>query len=199
MPFPPQGSGSTLNAEDVWAYATRRLTNLSDVRAEYIDLLNQMDDNVLYQMSFLSPQDDEIIITIGSQNLNLPNLVIADIPANAQIVRVIGFLKVAAIKDSSGANNAINNANMDLAVDADPAYGSTVTAINIPDNSWLVTFAISQARGGDVIVGDQDVAAEITGNGTFYARLENAQADGSNLILEDVQWGVKVYFTLTIP
>lgn len=199
MPVPPQGSGSTLAAEDVWAYAARTLTNISDVRAGYIDLLNKMDDNVMYSMSFLSPQDDLITITNGAQSLNLPNLVIADIPANASIVRVIAFLKVGSLIDTSGANNAINNANTDMTVDADPAYGSTVTAINIPNSSWLVTFAISQGRGGDVIVGDQDVAAEITGNGTFYARLENAQADGNNLILEDVQWGVKVYFTLGIP
>ena len=35
-----------------------------------------------------------------------------------------------------------------------------------------------------------------TGNATYYARLENLACDGNNLLLEDVQWGLQIYFTL---
>lgn len=39
MPYPPQGYGPTaaVTAAEVWAYITRRLTNLDDVRAARID------------------------------------------------------------------------------------------------------------------------------------------------------------------
>jgi hypothetical protein len=134
-----------------------------------------------------------ILTTVGTADYALSALTVAGIPTGATLVRVVAMLKIAVIRDTSGSNNAVNVAAA-LKVDADVAYGSLVTAIDIPDDSWAVLVANGLDRGGDVMIGDNDVKTEISGNGTYYARLENIACDGNNLKLEDVAWGVRVYF-----
>jgi len=153
-------------------------------------------DDIVCKMTFASTQDDNVSITAAQTNINLPSCVVADLPAGITIVRVLAYLKIQYFKDTYGNDNAINNADMDMAVDADIAYGSTVDAITIPDNSWLIDVSESTLLPGDLIIGEVDLTAEVTGNGTYYARLENAQADGANLECYGVQWGLMVYYTL---
>lgn len=152
--------------------------------------------NPVCHMDFWSDNDDEIAITTVAGNLNLPNVVVADLPSGITIIRVVAMLKIALIKDTSGADNAVVGVTMALKVDADSLYGSTVAAIDIPDNSWAVDVSEATERGGDVMIGDNDIASEVTGNATYYGRFENADCDGNNLKLKDVAWGVRVYFTI---
>lgn len=145
-------------------------------------------------MDFWADNIPQVVLTqTATDDFNLSNLVIAGIPTGATLVRVVVLLKIASIRDTSGSDNAVNGTTA-LKVDADSGYASTVTAIDIPDNSWAVDVSQALERGGDIMIGDNDVKTEITGNGTFYARLENICADGLNLNLEDVAWGVRVYF-----
>lgn len=145
-------------------------------------------------MDFWSDNVAQVALTTtATADYALNSLVIAGIPNGATIVRVVALLKIAVIRDTSASNNAVNGAAA-LQVDADVAYGSLVVAIDIADNSWAVLVANGTDRGGDIMIGDNDVKTEITGNGTFYARLENIRCDGNNLNLEDVAWGVRIYF-----
>jgi len=145
-------------------------------------------------MDFWADNKAQVVLTtVATADYPLNSLVIAGIPNGATLVRVVALLKIASIRDTSGSDNAVNGATA-LKVDADVAYGSTVTAIDIEDNSWAVDVSQAVERGGDVLIGDNDVKAEINGNGTFYAQLENIACDGNNLKLEDVAWGVRIYF-----
>jgi len=145
-------------------------------------------------MDFWADNKAQVVLTtVATADYPLNSLVIAGIPNGATLVRVVALLKIASIRDTSGSDNAVNGATA-LKVDADVAYGSTVTAIDIEDNSWAVDVSQAVERGGDVLIGDNDVKAEINGNGTFYAQLENVACDGNNLKLEDVAWGVRIYF-----
>jgi len=220
---PSAAGGAT--AAQVWAYAARALTDktgfalsaaeriaiqgviLSDATAfQGADVAAILTDTAAMQprvpritchMDFWGdPQDNLVQITNAATSINLPNVVVADLPAGITITRVIALLKIALARDTSGSDNAVNNANMDLMVDSNAGYGSTVTAINIPDNSWHVDVSTSPDRGGDVLIGNTDVTAEVTGNATYYFRFENAQADGNNLELHDINAGLRVYFTV---
>lgn len=156
---------------------------------------------IVCHMDFWSDSDDEIALTTTDTNIhNLPNVVVAGLPSDITIIRVVAFLKIALIKDTSGSDNAINSGTMVLTVDADGGYGSTVPAINIPNNSWAVDVSEATERGGDVMIGDNDLgpsgANEVTGNATYYGRFENAISDGAFLRLKDVAWGLRIYFTV---
>jgi hypothetical protein len=147
-------------------------------------------------MDFWSENTPEIALTTtaGSDH-NLPNCVVAGLPSGITIIRVVVILKIALIKDTSGADNAINGATS-LKVDSSSLYDSLVTAIDIPDNSWAVDVSEGTERGGDVMIGDNDVKTEVTGNGTYYGQLTDIVCDGNNLKLKDVAWGLRIFFTV---
>ena len=147
------------------------------------------------RMDFWGDNDDEIVLTTVSSSHNLPNCVVAGLPSGVTIIRVVALIKIALIKDTSGSDNAVNSVTMALKVDATGGYPSTVTAIDIPDNSWAVDVSEATERGGDGMIGDNDIKAEVTGNGTFYGRFENAACDGNNLKFKDIAWGLRIYFT----
>jgi len=151
---------------------------------------------IVSHMDFWSDNDDDITLTttVGADHA-LPSCVVAGLPTGITIIRVVAMLKIALIKDTSGADNAINGVTS-LKVDADNLYGSLVTAIDIPDNSWAVDVSEATERGGDVMIGDNDIKTEVTGNATFYARLEDIVCDGNNLKLKDIAWGLRIYFTV---
>ena len=180
-------------------YGLSALKTLIDTVDTVVDAIKVNSDKLPRLVSFMdfwSDNDDEIVLTTtATDDHALPTLVVAGIPANATLVRVVAMLKIALIKDTSTADNAVNGATT-LKGDADGGYGSLVTAIDIPDNSWAVDVSEATERGGDVMIGDNDVKTEIAGNGTFYARLEDIACDGNNLKLKDVCWGVRVYFTV---
>ena len=161
------------------------------------DTLLQIRDRIdrkVTHMDFWADNTAQVILTtVATADYALSALTVAGIPTGATLVRVVALLKIAVIRDTSTANSAVNGATA-LKVDADVAYRSLVTAIDIADNSWAVLVANGADRGGDIMIGDNDVKTEITGNGTFYARLENIACDGNNLSLEDVAWGVRIYF-----
>jgi len=151
---------------------------------------------ILCHMDFWSDNDDEIVLTTtAGADHNLPNCVVAGLPAGITIIRVVALLKIALIKDTSGADNAINGATS-LKVDASSLYDSLVTAIDIPDNSWAVDVSEATERGGDVMIGDNDIKTEVTGNATYYGQLTDIVCDGNNLKLKDVAWGLRIYFTV---
>jgi len=151
---------------------------------------------ILCHMDFWSDNVDEIVLTTtAGADHNLPNCVVAGLPAGITIIRVVALLKIALIKDTSGADNAINGATS-LKVDASSLYDSLVTAIDIPDNSWAVDVSEATERGGDVMIGDNDIKTEVTGNATYYGQLTDIVCDGNNLKLKDLAWGLRVYFTV---
>ena len=157
----------------------------------------QRTGRIVVPLTFESEVTQKVTITGASQSLNLASCVVHDLPDDITLEYVKAYLVVSRARDTSGVDNAINNANMALKVDADPAYGSTVTAALVPDNSLAVDVSTSADLSGAVFPpANHDVKTEIVGNGTYYGRLENAQADGANLELHEVYWIIKVTYLL---
>jgi hypothetical protein len=148
-------------------------------------------------MEFWSDLDDIINLTTATINIDLPNVVVANIPANTTILRVIGLIKVRAIEDTSGATNAINGANTIKVKKSTGAWGvDDVALIDIVDNIWSTS--ASTKEGGMIIEGDNNASGEVDGNATYNIRFNgNIFADGNNLNLIDVAVGLKVYFIAT--
>jgi repressor of nif and glnA expression len=74
------------------------------------------------------------------------------------------------------------------------AGGAFVDAINFADDLFGV--AIATREMGTVVIGDNNVNATVTGNGTCTFRIDAARADQNNLNFNDFQCGVRVYFTV---
>ena len=103
------------------------------------------------------------------------------------------MFKYSAKKDSSAAENKTVAAQI-MSIDAAAGRDSVVTAINIPANTFLTD--ASAKEGGDVIIGDNDVAAEVTANATYYPTWELADVVGASLTFYDVQVGLRIWYSI---
>jgi len=154
---------------------------------------NMIPDCYVGHIDYWSDVDDEISLSSTPGDVNLPNVVVADIPGDVTLVQVIGLLKVRMMIDSSTAANAIAAACAIRVKKSDGDWGvDDVALIDIPDNAWAT--GASAREGGDAMAGDNDVKSEVDGNATYNLRFEDISVDGDNLLLKDVQVGLRVYF-----
>lgn len=151
---------------------------------------------VVFQLEFWSATDDVIDLPAVAADVDLPNVVVASLPANASLLRVVAIFKCRHIQNTNaGGATAILGAQNIRVKKSTGAWGvDDIAAINLPDNLWTV--AASTREGGDVIEGDNDLKAEVDGNATYNFRFEDAIVDLASLRLNEVQMSVKVYFTL---
>ena len=146
-------------------------------------------------IDFWSDIDDLITLTTATSNVVLPDVIVADILAADNIVRVIGMLKYRELEDSSTTENGVNGAATINVKKSTGAWGADdVMLIDVPDNTMLTP--ASKFSSGDLFIGDNDAASEVDGNATYNLRFDgNIFVDGDNLLLRDVQVGLRVYFS----
>lgn len=150
-------------------------------------------ERVVHHMDFWSDVDDIITLDTTAGDETLPAVTVAEIPEDAVFLRVIAMFKYRAVENS----NASDNALIALAaehIQVDRTGGTFIDAIAMADNAIQV--AGSTRDGGDVWIGAINIVSEVDRNDTYEFRMENADVDGNNLILRDVQTGLRVYFTL---
>lgn len=182
---------SVLGALDT-ATATGDVTD-SDLTMAYLKQLVTQQNRALHFMSFWSDLDASLAVNATAADANLPDIVVADLPSGATITRAIMLFKYASREDSSGSAN-MTDAAQTMSIDAAAGRDSVVTAINLPTDSFAT--AASTKEGGDVVFGDNDVSAEVTGNGTYYSTWELADVDGASLTFTDVQIGLLIWYSL---
>lgn len=151
----------------------------------------------VHWMDFWSDVQATVTITATAQDLSLPDVVVAEIPAGANIFRSIAMFKFRAVEDTSALANNLDDGGgataPSIQVRADTP-GTFINAINIVDG--MAQVPASSREVGDVWIGDNDVSGEVDGNDTYNFQIDVAEAEGSNLILRDVQTGLRIWWTL---
>jgi hypothetical protein len=147
-------------------------------------------------MDFWGTPQSSVNLTAGGESgvVALSNVIVT-LPSGVTIIRVTGLLAIALIRDSSTSDNAIDVSTGHIEVKKS-TNGGYVTAIDIPDNSWLVDVSTSSDRGGDAMEGINDVKAEVDGSATYNFEFDDIGVDGNNLELHDIKVGLRVYFTI---
>lgn len=163
------------------------------------DIYDEM-PRIVCKMDFWSNQDNVVTLTAGGETgtVSLPDVVVAGIPANTTIIRVVALLKIGLIRDTSGSDNNVDVATGHVEVQKGGS-GGYVTAIDIPNSSWSIIVANSSERGGDGIIGDNDLGPngenKVDGNGTYNFQFDDIGAIG-DLELHDVLVGLRIFFTV---
>lgn len=147
----------------------------------------------LSYMEFWSETDPDIAVNAVAADASLPNIVVAGLPSGAVVKRCLMEFRHGKRVESGGAGNATVSAQV-MSIDSASGRGSVVTAINVPDNSFHT--AANATEYGLPIIGDNDVSAEVTGNGTFYPTWELADVDAASLTFHDVQVGLLIWYSL---
>ncbi|KKM98611.1 hypothetical protein LCGC14_1156150 [marine sediment metagenome] len=150
----------------------------------------------LFLLAFWGDLVEEVVVT-GAQTtpaITGGNVVVADLPAGATIVRAIVMMKFRMIENTyAGVNRLDAAAVLPMQVDDVPNTG-WLTCIDFVDNAF--TLADTAREGGDVILGDVDVAARVDGNDTYDFQWLNAKADQNNIQFNDVQMGIRIWYSI---
>lgn len=141
--------------------------------------------NFVNRSTFWSTVDDIVTITSTAADTALPNVVLPDITGT--IVRVYGGMVIAKIKDTSTSANAVNVAQKIRVKKSTGAWDvDDVDIIDVPDNSLYCDG--SETRGGVAWIGTYDASSEVDAfNATYNVQWEDADVDGNNMEIYDVQ------------
>jgi len=151
---------------------------------------------MLFSMDFWSDVVEEIVVT-GAQAtpaITGGNVVVADLPGTATIVRAVVMMKYRMVENDNAAENSLDaDAPLPMQVD-DVANNGWLSCIDFVDE--MCKIAATTREGGDVIIGDIDVAARVDGNDTYDFQWLNAKAHLANLRFNDVQMGIRIWYSI---
>ena len=149
---------------------------------------------MLFTMDFWSNTQEEVVVTGAQTTPALPSVTIADLPATATIVRAIPMFKFRIVENTNAAENSIDaTAVLPIQVD-DGAASGFVTAIDFVDEQYKIS--ATTREGGDVVIGDNDIATRVDANDTYPFQWLNAKAHLANLQFNDVQTGLRIWYSI---
>lgn len=178
-------SGAVTTTDYMMAYIKQLVSAVIVEAASTARVLNTLD--------FWSLPQEEVALTGTAGDKSLPSVVVADLPAGATIVRAIAMFKFRSIENHTFAGvNKLDGAQ-EIQV-KENAAGSFIDAINLVDDQF--TIAETTREGGDVIIGAIDVKAQVDGNDTYAFQWDEAWADETGINFNDVQCGIRVWYSL---
>ncbi len=147
-------------------------------------------------VDFWSEYQEEVQVAQAAGTLSMPNVTVSDIPAGATIVRAIAMVKARAVENTNGAANKLDGATVAATSQViqvrDDTPGTWRDAINFVDDQFGL--AASTREGGEVILGQVDIAVEVDGNDTYNVQWLLAKADQDVINFNDVQVGLRVWY-----
>ncbi|KKL61057.1 hypothetical protein LCGC14_2199130 [marine sediment metagenome] len=150
----------------------------------------------LYSLDFWSDVVEEVAVTGAQSTIAITggNVVVADLPSGATVVRAIAMMKFRMIENTNvGANKLDAAAALPMQVD-DVANTGFLTCIDFVNDAFGM--AATTREIGDTIIGDIDIAARIDANDTYDFQWLNAKADVANLQFNDVQMGIRIWYSV---
>jgi hypothetical protein len=183
------------NLIDLWG-------RLTAARAGYLDNLSAGATGLrasqlreLFSLDFWSDLKEEVAVTGAQSTIALSPVTVANLPAGAVIVRAFAMFKFRMVENTfAGVNKLDAAAALPIQVDDGAATGY-VDAIDFVDDAFTLA-ATPMREGGDVIIGDNNIAARVDGNDAYPVRWLNAKADQNNLQFNDVQMGLRIWYSV---
>ncbi len=186
------------------------VSNITAIKAKTdlipADLVAQLDTNVpaikaqtdkiggkmVFSLDFWSASQEEVQLTAVAGDKALPDVTVAGLPTGATVLRAVVMFKFRAVENTNAAANKLNGAQ-DIQV-RDDTPGAWADAINLLDDQFGL--AASTREGGDVVMGSLDLSATVDGNDTYNLQWDEGVADQGNLQFNDVQVGLRVWFSI---
>jgi len=146
---------------------------------------------------FWSDPVEEVQVNAAGVTVTLPGVVIDRIPVGAAVIRAIAMFKFRMVENTNATANKLNGATLSETSQVlqvrDDALGVWTDAINFADDQFSLE---GQTReGGDVCIGSIDISDVVNGNGGYELRWLLGKADVDFLNFNDVQVGMRVWFT----
>ena len=139
-------------------------------------------------------------VTIDGVALTIPilgNVVVASLPAGATIVRAIAMLKFRVIENTNVAINQLDGstvANTSQVIQVKKAGGAWLDAIQFTTTQFRIPATTRES--GDVIIGQDNVVAQVNANATYEFQWLLAKALLVDLQMKDIQTGLRIWYSV---
>lgn len=144
-------------------------------------------------MEFWSLPQEEVALTSSAGDKSLPDVTISGVPSGATIVYAVALFKFRMVENTDGSNpNKLNGVQYIQVRDDTP--GTWTNSIQFVDD--LYSLVASARESGEPVDGSIDISSIVDGNDTYNFQWDEAVADQSNLQFNDVQVGLRIFFTL---
>ena len=160
-----------------------------------VDGLKTSRDRQLFPMDFWSNPVKEKVVTNAQVTAAVGGVVVVhDLPAGATVVIAKVMFKYRMVENTNVAENSLDlTAIQPIQVD-DSGNTGWVTAIDFVDEQYEI--AAETREGGDVLIGDNNVAARVDGNDTYDFQWLNAKAHLADIKFSGLQMGIKIWYSV---
>lgn len=151
--------------------------------------------SMLSSVDFWSALVDEFTIVATAQTNNLPSITVSGLPEGVYVKKATLMVKFRAMQEMCGVDGSLGDEQEIQAQNA--VDGAWTTAIELHLDQFR---CLASAREfGDVLIGDKDIKSQIPlVDGVLQARWLDALAiTGSALRLEDLQIGLRIWFSIS--
>jgi hypothetical protein len=140
-----------------------------------------------------SPYLAQVQISTAPGDQALPSITMAGLPSGTTVNRAVMMLKVRTIENTNALVNSVSGAQN---IQAEKAVGGAwITGIALAGGEFSVPATIRE--NGDVLMGSQDISAQIPANGALISfKWALAKSAQNNLNFNDIQVGVRVWYTV---
>ena len=153
----------------------------------------------LSSTDFWSDPLEEARINAAGVSVSLPGVTIDGIPAGATVLRAIAMFKFRMIGNTNAAANKLNGgtvASTSQVIQArDDTPGAWIDAINFVDDQFGLAAQVRE--GGDVCIGSIDISGIVDGNDGYEFRWLLGKADLDFISFNDVQIGIRVWYSVS--
>jgi hypothetical protein len=151
----------------------------------------RLSKRIVSSMDFWSLPQEEVAVTSGAGNKALPDVVVAGIPTGNVVIRAVALFRFRVVENTFAGANSLSGAQaIQLQDDSPSGY---INAINFVAS--MFTFTAVGREGGLIIEGAIDVKVPVDGIDTYNFQWTAAVAAQNNLQFNDVQVGLRVYFS----
>jgi hypothetical protein len=140
-----------------------------------------------------SVYEPQVVLSSSAEDIDLPSITIAGLPAGASIVRAVMMFKYRTIENTSDGDNGVSG-GQNIQVQKEVG-GSWVTGIALNGDECFVPATTRET--GDVMMGTDDISSQVPGNGEeINFQWTQAQAADDELYFNDAQIGIRIWFTI---
>lgn len=149
---------------------------------------------ILIPIEYWSTPQLDVTIPAVAANVALPNVVVAGLPSGITVVLATLVLRYRYTVDTGGAVAKLNGAQH-IQIQKGGA-GGYADAISLIDDQFNTSNLTGLRDVNADVMGDHNVSAKVTGNDTYNCQWTSALSDVANLVLKEVQMGLKIWYSI---
>jgi flagellin-like hook-associated protein FlgL len=206
-----EGKKEKLDISEIVNIVNEMKSIVSDVRNDITQIQNdivQVQNDVsqvvvtsgkqLLSMDFWSAPQEEVQVGGAAGTFSLPSVTVDGLPVGATVLRAIGMLKFRMVENTNAAANKLDGGTI-------AGTSQVIQVRNDTPGDWndAVPFVDGQfglegeiREGGDVCIGSIDISGTIIGNDIYEFQWLLGRADLDFISFNDVQVGIRVWYSV---